>query len=139
MRVILRKTLCSVQRENPHATGMLISCRVGPSGFVGDLDEAVSRHSAVLAHLPKQRLLVVVDAPGAVQKGRHDVLVLFLALEVDAPAEGEVGDVTAQGADVIDSDVGLAGLTLVSPVLSDSPGTRPNGWNSGSDEVHELQ
>lgn len=122
MWVILRKTLCSVQRENPHATGMLISCRVDPCGFVGDLDEAVSRDSAVFAHLPEKGLLVVVDAPGAVQERGDDVLVPLLALEVDAAAEAEVGDVAGERADVVDGDVGLAGLALVPPVVAEIPG-----------------
>lgn len=101
---------------------MLIPCCVEPSGFVCHLHEAVPGDGPVLAHLPECRLLVVVDRPDTFQECRNDVLVFLLRLEVDAPAEGEVGDVPGERACVVDGDVGLAGLTFVGPVVPEVPG-----------------
>lgn len=118
MWVILRKRLRGVQREYPHSTGVLISCRVNPRLLVSDLDKAVAGDAAILAHLPERRLLVVVDRPDPVKQGRDDVFELLVALEVDSTPEGEVRDVAAKSCHVVHGDVGLAGFTLVRPVVS---------------------
>jgi hypothetical protein len=46
------------------------------------------------------------------------VLELLVALEVDAATESEVRDVPAERGDVVDGDVGLAGLALIRPVIA---------------------
>jgi hypothetical protein len=72
----------------------------------------------LLAHLPEQLLLAVVDLPRPLQQGGDDVLVLLHALEVDAASEREVVDVVGEGLHVVERDLRFSSLAAVSPVVA---------------------
>lgn len=89
MRVPLGETVGRVEHEDSHP--WLRLCTLGISGLPRDLDEDVTGDASLVAHLPEDLVLLVVNLPDLLEKSWDDVLGLLGGDELNPTREREVG------------------------------------------------
>ena len=102
MRVELWEAEAAIKGKNSYLTWVCKSSRVLEPRLVRHLHKAVSRYTALLAHLPENRLLVVVYLPDPLQDIGDDSFCSLWALELNSLAEAEVRHVVCESLEVVE-------------------------------------
>ena len=114
-----REAVRRVEREDAHAPGVQAPGGIDVRFLVSDLDEQVAGHASRSGPSPRGSRLAVVLLPHPLQDRRHDRRRCRWRLEADTAPEGEVGQVVAQRAHVVEGELRLAKLPAVRIVVTE--------------------
>ena len=120
--VPLGEAEAGVHGQDAATAWMLEAGRIHPCFLIGDLDEHVARHAALVAHLPQRRGLVVVLFPHLLQQDGDDGFGLSGRAKAHAFGEGEVGEEVAQCVRVVERQLRFAQLPQIAPVVAEIEG-----------------